>query len=158
MNPQGADLLSALRDIHAAPAAPWWPPSPGWWVLAALLAFVLLMLLRRGVRAYRRHLERRRLAAFVDSIEAGIDPASRPQDFLSAINCVFKLVALRAFPQGRCAHLQGEEWTAFLRRKAAAYPDAGALEVLARGPYQPAPEFDHAALARLARSWIRQYG
>ena len=38
MNPE---LLAQLRDIHAAPELPWWPPASGWWALALMLLVVL---------------------------------------------------------------------------------------------------------------------
>lgn len=158
MNPQGADLLAQLRDIHAAPAEPWWPPAPGWWFLAALMAIALVFGLRRVVRGMRARLRRRRLASFVDSIEADIDPAAAPQAFLSAINRVFKIVAIEAFPGERCARMRGEEWAGFLSGHLPHSARARELQVLADGPYRPAEEFEPAALTALARQWISRYG
>ncbi|NIP16764.1 MAG: DUF4381 family protein [Xanthomonadales bacterium] len=160
MNPQGADLLAQLRDIHAAPAVPWWPPAPGWWVLAALVALGLFYLARHLQVRVRRSLRRRRLLRFVDLIESSIDPTAAPQEYLSTINRIFKLVAMRAFPASGCAQMQGAAWSAFLHEHLPLGDGDGdgQLGVLAEGPYQPAPDFDPAAMARLARLWVMQHG
>lgn len=47
MNP-----LDQLRDIHQPTPPPWWPPAPGWWLVATL---VLGTLLATGWWLYRRH-------------------------------------------------------------------------------------------------------
>ena len=54
MNP-----LDQLRDIHLPPSVSWWPPAPGWWVLAFLLLAGIGYLLIRVranwlAKAYRR--------------------------------------------------------------------------------------------------------
>ena len=58
MNP---DLLSQLRDIHAAPAVPWWPPAPGWWLLALLLLVLLACLGRLLFARYRVRQRRKQM-------------------------------------------------------------------------------------------------
>ena len=158
MNPQGTDLLAQLRDIHAAPAAPWWPPAPGWWMLFITLAFLLFLLARKGLGAWKRRLQRRRLLRWVDEIDEYIDPQSAPQEFLEAINRIFKIVAIQAFPDQACARLQGEAWAGFLEQSLRSSQDAKHLAVLAFGPYQPQPEFDPEAMSRLARRWIMRHG
>ena len=41
---QPPGLLEQLRDIRMPEAASWWPPAPGWWIVAALgLAGVFLV-------------------------------------------------------------------------------------------------------------------
>ena len=155
MNP---DLLSQLRDIHAAPEVPWWPPAPGWWFLALVLLFLLGWLTRRALNHYRNHQRRKQMLAWVDHLNGSIDPEKQPQAYLSTLNRIFKLVALRAFPEQHCAALAGQEWVGFLTEKMGE-PDSGsALDVLASGPYDPAPRFDPAAISELTRSWIRRHG
>ena len=158
MNPQGADLLAQLRDIHSAPVEPWWPPAPGWWMLAAMLAFGLFLLARRVLEGYRLRQRRRRLAGYVDAIETVIDPASAPQAFLSAINGIFKIVTIEAFPDANCAGMQGAEWVAFLQRNIVSDERAAQLQALAEGPYRPVTAFEPETLAGLARHWIRHHG
>ena len=35
--------VEQLRDIHGIQGVPWWPPGPGWWILAAaVLALIFL--------------------------------------------------------------------------------------------------------------------
>jgi hypothetical protein len=158
MNPQGGDLLSQLRDIHGAPDAPWWPPAPGWWLLALLLALGLFFLFRRGLQHHRALQRRRHLNGFIDRVELEVDPRLAPQEFLSSVNRVFKIVALRAFPENHCAFLKGSEWVDFVRSRLSGEGPARDLAALADGPYQPAPVFDAQALTALARKWIARYG
>lgn len=161
MNP-AADLLSQLRDIQSAPAVPWWPPAPGWWVLAVLLLIALFFLARKLYRRYRIQQRREQLLGFVSQLEQVIDPAGSPQEYLSGLNRIFKIVAIRAFPDAACAHMQGREWTDFLQQKLAGKSgqavDLEALQALSRGPYQPSATFDAASLVAFARQWVRTYG
>jgi len=157
VNPEVAKLLAQLRDIHAAPQAPWWPPAPGWWLLGLLVLASLVFLAWRFWRLWRVRRRRLRLVRKLDELRAGLDPRARPQEYLAAINQVLKLVAVRAFPSEDCARMQGSSWTAFLAARLAPAPPAG-LEALAMGPYQPAPDCDPEALDRLTREWIRRHG
>lgn len=156
MNPQDA-LLAQLRDIHGAPEAPWWPPAPGWWLLAALVLIALVLLARYSLRRYRAQQRRQRLLHFIEWIEAGVDPEQSPGQYLADLNRVFKLVALRAFSDAPCAQMTGAAWVAFLRSKLDG-EDEQALAALAEGPYRPAADFDVAALTGLARRWVQRYG
>ena len=155
MNP---DLLSQLRDIHAAPAVSWWPPAPGWWVLALLLLVLLTWLGRRLLARLRVHKRRKQMLGWVDHLNANIDPQRDPQGYLSTLNRIFKLVALRAFPQQHCAALAGQDWADFLTANMKNSHSVESLNVLASGPYDPAPQFDADTMSELTRFWIKQHG
>lgn len=155
MNP---DLLSQLRDIHAAAPVPWWPPAPGWWVLALLLLVLLGWLGRRLLARLRVHQRRKQMLGWVEHLNANIDPRRDPQAYLSTLNRIFKLVAMRAFPNQQCAALNGQSWVNFLIENMAKSASAESLSVLATGPYDPAPKFDPQLMSELTRNWIRQHG
>jgi len=155
MNP---DLLSQLRDIHSAAPVPWWPPAPGWWVLALLVLVLLVWMGRRVLARYRLHQRRKQMLGWVEHLNANIDPDRYPQEYLSTLNRIFKLVALRAFPERQCALLNGQEWADFLIEKMKNRPSAESLAVLASGPYDPAPKFDPGQMSELTRHWIKQHG
>ena len=155
MNP---DLLAQLRDIHGAGPVPWWPPAPGWWMLAVLLLVLLGWLFRRLLARLRVRQRRKQMLAWIDHLNANIDPRRDPQGYLATLNRIFKLVALRAFPESQCAVLNGQAWTDFLIENMQKSPSVESLKVLASGPYDPSPQFDPELLSALTRSWIRQYG
>ena len=155
MNPE---LVSQLRDIHTADAVSWWPPAPGWWLLAMLVLVLLAWAGHRVLARYRLHQRRKQMLGWVDHLNANIDPRRDPQAYLSTLNRIFKLIALRAFPDQPCAALSGQEWADFLIEKMAKSSSSDALNILATGPYDPAPGFDPAQLSDLARQWIKQHG
>jgi hypothetical protein len=158
MNPQAADMLSQLRDIHAAPMPSWWPPAPGWWVLAVLLLLLLVFLGRRAVNRLRVQRRRRQLLHQLDRFIATTDAESEPQAFLSGLNRYCKSVALRAFPGETCAPLQGAAWAHFLQKHSKQQWPEALLSTFESGPYQPVPEFDRDQLAGFVRRWVSSHG
>ena len=155
MNP---DLMAQLRDIHSAPAVPWWPPAPGWWVVALLVLAVLVWFGRRLAARYGVYQRRQQMLGWIDHLNATIDPHKDPYAYLSTLNRVFKVVALRAFPAQQCALMAGQEWTEFLQQNIKPNQPGDALSVLASGPYMATPRFDPAVISELARVWIKQHG
>ena len=66
MNPDAAEL--PLRDIHSAAPLEWWPPAPGWWVLALLTVLLAVW----GVRYLRAQYRVWRLKQALKAEFAGI--------------------------------------------------------------------------------------
>lgn len=153
-----ADPLAQLRDIHAAAPASWWPPAPGWWILFALLLLVLVLLGRFVYKHHRARQRRRQMLGWIDTLNSLVDPHDQPQAYLAGLNRVFKVVALKAFPEENCAALSGTQWVSFLRGKLGKNTQTEPLQALATGPFSPRPEFDADAICELARHWINRYG
>jgi Domain of unknown function (DUF4381) len=157
-NPATPKLLEQLHDIHGAAAPGWWPPAPGWWLLAALALLLLVVLLRLLVRRLVVWRRRRGWLQALRAVDARWDPAREPHHYLAELNRVFRAVALRAFPESTPGRLEGQAWVSFIRDHLPETPSAPALAALASGPYQPAPEFDAAALREQARAWVKRHG
>lgn len=158
MSGDHSNPLAQLADIHAAAEPALLPPAPGWWVLAGLTLLLLLFLLRAAARKLAVRRRRKAWISALAAIRNEHDPGASPQAYLAAMNRLFRAVALRAFPDTGCASLEGEAWVAFI---AGLMPDdepVDELAALARGPYEPAPAFDTAALDRLALAWVGRYG
>ena len=98
------------------------------------------------------------MLAWVDGLQAAMDAEHHPQAFLATLNQIFKIVALKAFPERRCAQLSGLEWVGFLREQMGDVAGTDGLVALATGPYEPAPGFDAVELCELTRTWIRRHG
>lgn len=153
-------LLERLEDIHPAVAPSWWPPAPGWWLLAAVgLAAVVYF----GWRAYRRlQVSRRRrdLIKLLDGIAAEYDPVGQAPAYLSAVNSLMRAVALRAFPATGCARLEGEDWVRFIQARLPLESSdrEDPLEALAEGPFQRRVAFEVAPLNERVRQWVLTYG
>jgi len=158
MSGEHSQQLAQLADIHAAAEPGLWPPAPGWWLLAMVLLVILFLIIRLARKKLIIRRRRRAWLGELDTIAANFDPDSRPHDYLAAVNRLFRAVALRAFPGTACAKLEGEDWVAFVTGLMPEDEAVGELAVLARGPYAPAPDFDAAALERLASAWVKHYG
>jgi hypothetical protein len=158
MNPQAPDLLSQLRDIHTAPAPPWWPPAPGWWVVAILLLLVLIYFSRKALQRWRLHRRRHEMLRQLDHFVSNTDAEAQPQAFLAGLNRICKAVAMQAFPDQVCAPRKGEDWRLFLQEHSAEKWPGTILAAFENGPYQPSPDFDQEKLLGFVRAWISSHG
>lgn len=95
-----------LRDIHTATQPPWWPPAPGWLLVAAVVLAVAAVLCALWLRLRRR---RRAVARLFDDALAQADtPAAQ----VAAMSELLRRAARRIDPQAD--RLEGEDWLRFL--------------------------------------------
>jgi hypothetical protein len=153
------DPLAGLRGYHLPEPVSWWPPAPGWWVLA-LLVLVLAAALGLGfARRYRRgrpsRIARQELAALRAAYQRDGDAAALSR----GLSRLLRRVALSRFPRRRVAGLTGEDWLAFLDEQGGGgrFHD-GPGRLLVEAPYRPAPELPADALTDLVREWVRRNG
>ena len=151
-------LLAQLQDIHSAGQPGWWPPAPGWWILAIILLLVLAFVLRKIMSWLSVRRRRKAWLRALEELNREYDPAQQPHEYLAGLNRLFRAVAVKAFPGTACARLQGEEWVAFIVSLMPEQHVADKLGALASGPYEPLPSFEASALNASARTWVNLYG
>ena len=151
--------LGQLRDIHLPALISWWPPTPGWWILAALMLAIAIGLFVGYRRRQRDNWRRSALAELARLRQQHAAKPSAAHHIVSELSVLLRRVAISCFPRAEVAMLSGENWLAFLDRsmsKGATFQsESGRL--LAVAPYLPhaaiTPQALHALFA-LCESWI----
>lgn len=145
----GGDLAALLRDIHLPEAPPWWPPRPGWWLVALVLLAAGLWWLRR-LPAWKRE-----ALALLGAAEADYARHGDTVRLLADVSVLLRACALKLEERAEVAGLTGGAWIECLRelgRGACPAPE----EALVHGPYQPRAELDARAFSRSVAAWIRR--
>ena len=157
MNP-GTQAALQLRDIHLPGAPAFWPPAPGWWLLAAATIALLIWVSTVAVRRYRIHRRRRSVLVALASMEERFASDHSPER-LASISLLLRRLALMCYPREQVAALSGNAWLRFLDKSGGdgRFAD-GPGRVLASGPYQRSlpPDLDTAGLAALVREWVKK--
>ena len=155
--------LERLFDIVVPTPVPWWPPAPGWFVVAGVSLALIVWGTWRAWRCWRASAYRRAALAEWRQLKAqAADPGRRE----AALRCVPELVkrtALAAFPREAVASLSGEAWLQFLDRSGRTTVfTQGSGRALSELAYDPkfTARLDAAAvedLLRTVRRWIRHH-
>jgi hypothetical protein len=138
--------IEQLRDIHGIQGVPWWPPGPGWWLLAA--AVLALIFLTWRFRAKIR-LRIPPLPFFTvgswrwDAARRlrGLHKRALGQDSKQTageLSELMRRIAMARLGRDACAGLAGEDWLEWLRGndpKDFDWPQQGRL--LLEVPYAP---------------------
>lgn len=149
MKPSG-DPLAGLRPLHSPLPVSWWPPAPGWWLLAGLVLLVLGLVFwwYRRTRVQRATLAE--LAALKRTIrDSGIR--------LTCLAVLLKRYARYCYPAVGIERLTGEAWLHFL-------DEHGGKGAFTSGPgrmmgsdlFRPGANADLESLQGLVRGWIRK--
>ncbi|MCP5144261.1 MAG: DUF4381 domain-containing protein [Gammaproteobacteria bacterium] len=148
------DPLAELRPYHLPEAVGWWPPAPGWWLLAFLLLALVAVV---GYLYYRKQVALRPLRYAMQELEriAAAQANLAPDRLCAELSALLKRGALARFPQAEVAGLSGERWLAFLDAN-------GGTSQFRNGPgraliemrYAGIGQVDRAELIALTRQWL----
>ena len=145
-----------LRDIHAAASPAFWPPAPGWWVLAVILIALLVL---STVWLFRRYRLYRLKTKIMDEISALSDCCTdNTAAFTARLSMLLRRIALRRYSRQRVASLTGSDWLRFLDETGGGGDfEHGIGQILEVGPYRPqTSEQPRAELLQLAQRWAKQ--
>ncbi len=156
-----------LQPIVLPEPIKWWPPAPGWWLLAATLLIAIVLW---------RYVKHRRLQGQKAPATLALDPLREsalqqlhalPKPFdgeqagpwLQQLNQLLKRLCAVRYPEYASHTLSGREWLAFLDSRC---PAAGLTRwmILVNGSYQPDCRLDDKAIVQLQQAieiWIRKH-
>jgi hypothetical protein len=155
VNPQ--DPLAQLHPLREPLPVGWWPPAPGWWLLAVLLLVLALALAWYLLRRYRARAYRRGALAQLARLQATYRQHGDALQFIAQTNALLKSVALVSYPRREVAASSGADWLAFLNN-ADLGQDARFPAGFANGAYlRRGPDIDIDQLQRSAASWIKRH-
>ncbi len=147
--------LQSLRDIHAMPAAPWWPPAPIWYVVAALVLCALLVTI---YILYRRRLYRLLALRKLNEIYHHFQTHHLTNHYLQNANQLLRRTALVTYPHNLVAALHGREWLKFLDATGRTLAfTRGVGRCLSEQAYQKSPDIDIHNVHRTIQQWIKRH-
>lgn len=143
----------ALRDIHVPPVS-WWPPAPGWWLLAAVVLIAMVAGVWLVVRQRRLAHPRRAARHEIEAMAARFAQDGDAHALAADVSKLLRRIALMVEPAA--AARDSNEWRAFLASRAPGAFDDAQLATLLEAPYRAHPTFDAEALLASARSWCER--
>ena len=147
--------LVNLKDIHLPPPVSFWPPAPGWWILAVLLSSSLFI---GGVLFYRQHKKRKPKTEALRILKDLQILYQNSQDEVASLRNLSNLLrrtALTFYDNDAVASLQGSSWLEFLDKTGKTKEfSQGAGKVLGNEVFQQKVNPDMNALFPLVKKWI----
>lgn len=152
--PQTADLLEQLRDIGMPEMVSWWPPAPGWWLVAALLGIVSFFAVRFLRRRWLENAYRNEARQLLKDLHASWFESHDDGAFATGAHQILRRVVIHHAGREQAARLTGQ---AFLERAnllstAPLSRETGSL--LTERSYQPKVEFDVEPVGREIEAWL----
>jgi hypothetical protein len=158
MMQQATDPLAQLRDIHSPGMIETWPPAPGWWMLAALGALLVIAALTWLFRYWRANRYRREAMSELTQLFENWQKNEDDLAYLESLQRLLKRAALTSFPREDVAGLTGEAWVQFLDRTTGSRDfSIGEAEALIDGTYRPDISVDIESLHLVAKGWIQKH-
>lgn len=141
-----------LRDIHLPAPPGFWPPAPGWWLLAALVLVCVLAAMWKLRQLQRRRRRHRAVLADLQRVRADWLRHGDAQRYAADVSAFLRRVARVRDPAS--VALDGAAWMDHLRRHGGFDDDV--RRALLEAPYRPGVVFDVDALHTQAERHVQQ--
>lgn len=105
-----------IRGLHLPPEVGWWPLAPGWWVLIALSALLLVALARLIARRSRRNRARRAALKQLDLARRTYAADGDVTKLATRLSEILRRTMLAYAPRQDVAGLTGRAWVEWLDR------------------------------------------
>ncbi|MFK8013976.1 MAG: DUF4381 domain-containing protein [Gammaproteobacteria bacterium] len=141
-----------LRDIHLPAPVSWWPPAPGWWLLAGVLVALIILWFRRRSQLKVRRAGLRSLTEIEREFRAHGDGQRLSAD----VSTLLRRVCLTYLPRESVASLTGKAWRDAMASVVASrgvLSDKVAWQIV-HGPYNPSQEVEGATMVDQVRRWL----
>ena len=151
------DPLNQLKDVHTPDAIGWWPPAPGWWMVAILLIGIVTALCYFLGKRHRHLAYKREAQTELERIQSHFQQQADAHTVLRDLSELLKRTCITRFGRDEVAGLSGEEWLQFLDKTGNTQQfSRGVGRVLVQEKYSRHPEIDGSALIRLIQHWLGQ--
>jgi hypothetical protein len=149
------DTGPELRDIHLPADPSWWPPAPGWWLLALLCLGLLVMAAVWIRRRLARRRWRQRVTSELDRIATEYSAEPDALRLSAEVSQLLRRASRLLDPAAPA--LRGAAWLEFLDSILGSDDFTnGVGRVLLEGTYQRAANVDADGLLDLTRRWLRR--
>lgn len=146
-----------LRDIHLPEPISWWPPAPGWWIVAAITIISVFFIGRWLLRRHRRLGVYRAAMQALAQIESDFREHNDSKRLAQDISELLRRIAISITSRNTAAGLTGEEWLSYLDSIiATSCFNTENGRMLIEAPYKPTAAIDAAALLALCKTWVEQ--
>lgn len=142
-----------LRDIHLPAEPSWWPPAPGWWMLAGLLLLALLAGVWRWRRRRRALAQQQRVMLELDRLALQHERDGDQVALASGLHQLLRRMARRH--DALAAQQRGDAWRQTLARMPVDTATLDHLLALDQLIYRPRASFDHVATVMAVRHWLQ---
>ncbi len=145
-----------LRDIIVPLDQGWWPPAPGWWLVAVIVLYILWLIVRRLVKYFTYEFAALRKAALNELFMLQNQATLSDHQFAERVSALLKRVAVVRYAQYQPALLSGKAWLAFLDQTnpAQSFSRAGG-EAIGHAQYQDGSIINRCKLVDAANDWVK---
>lgn len=146
----GNYALGDFNEVVSPPGIDWWPQTPGWYVIGAVVLAWASRKLWLRLQHWHRNRYRKEASDRLHQLDDSVT-------LVAELNRLLKLTALAAFSRQQVASLSGEEWTRFLNAQCEQPSfNEDQCQILALGVYQQQRLEQSSAqqLIAASRSWI----
>jgi hypothetical protein len=150
------DRLADLRPYHLPDPISWWPPAPGWWLLAFVLIGLVAAAAYFALRWHRRCAPARAALRELSHLRATPPGAIAAPAFAASVFQILRRFAIVRFSARDVAGLTGAAWLVFLDEHGGGEFRNSFGGDLADLPYRRSGSVDRARLVEVASAWIRR--
>ena len=149
-----AALLEQLADVATPDAVAWFPPAPGWWIVAGLILLGLYFVVRFFARRRQRARYRKEARVLLEAIDQQWARDHDDHAYAIAAHQLVRRVAIHVSGRESVARLTGRDFIESVNALSVAAFSRRAGDMLSEASYRPSAEINVECLRTEVADWL----